>query len=91
MTEKAESTVNTWFVYILRCADGTLYTGITNDLSRRCEQHNAGTASRYTRSRLPVTLLYQEEPTTKGKALKRELAIKALSRKAKEALIQSVE
>ena len=90
MTEKAESTVNTWFVYILRCADGTLYTGITNDLTRRCEQHNAGTASRYTRCRLPVELVYQEEPTTKGKALKRELAIKALRRKEKEALIQSV-
>ena len=90
VTEKADSSDNTWFVYILRCADGSLYTGITNDLTRRCDQHNAGTASRYTRSRLPVTLVYQEEPTTKGKALKRELAIKALSRKKKEELIQSV-
>ena len=79
-----------WFVYILRCADGSLYTGITIDLERRIEQHNAGTASRYTRSRLPVELVYQEGPTTKSKALKRELAIKALSRKAKEALIKSV-
>ena len=79
-----------WLVYILRCADGSLYTGITNDLSRRLEQHNAGTASRYTRSRLPVTLVYHEEATTKGEALKRELVIKSLSRKAKEALIQSV-
>jgi len=91
VTENADSSDNTWFVYILRCADGTLYTGITNNLTRRCEQHNDGTASRYTRSRLPVVLVYQEEPTTKGKALKQELAIKALSRKAKEALIQSVE
>ena len=91
MTENADSSDNTWFVYIVRCDDCTLYTGITNDLIRRCEQHNAGTASRYTRSRLPVVLVYQEELTTKGKALKRELAIKALSRKAKEALIQSVE
>jgi predicted GIY-YIG superfamily endonuclease len=82
--------VEQWFVYILRCADGSLYTGITNDLKRRLEQHNAGTASRYTRSRLPVTLVYHEEATTKGKALKRELAIKSLSRKAKKALIQSV-
>ena len=90
MTEKSDSSANPWFVYILRCADGSLYTGITNDLTRRCEQHNSGTASRYTRSRLPVTLVYQEEPTTKGKALKRELAIKALSRKKKEELIQSV-
>ena len=82
--------VERWFVYILRCTDGSLYTGITNDLNRRLEQHNAGTASRYTRSRLPVTLVYHEEPTTKSLALKRELAIKSLSRKAKEALIQSV-
>ena len=80
-----------WFVYILRCADGSLYTGIAKDVDRRLEQHSARTASRYTRSRLPVTLIYQEEPTTKGKALKRELAIKALSRKAKEALIEAVD
>ena len=78
------------FVYILRCADGSLYTGITNDLERRVEQHNAGTASRYTRSRLPVTLEYQEEARNKGSALKRELAIKALTRQAKEKLIESV-
>jgi predicted GIY-YIG superfamily endonuclease len=78
-----------WFVYILRTADGTLYTGITNDLERRVEQHNAGTASRYTRSRLPVKLEYRERQETKGAALKRELAIKALSREAKEALIRS--
>lgn len=50
-----------WFVYILRCADGSLYTGIAKDVDRRFEQHNAGTASRYTRSRLPVRLEYQEE------------------------------
>ncbi|MDF1746969.1 MAG: UV DNA damage repair endonuclease UvsE [Gimesia sp.] len=76
-----------WFVYILRCADGSLYTGITNDLERRFKQHNAGTASRYTRSRLPVILEYHEEARSKGAALKRELAIKALSRQAKERLI----
>lgn len=79
-----------WFVYILRCADKSLYTGITNDLDRRLKQHNAGTASRYTRSRLPATLEYQEEQPNKSLALKRELAIKALSRKAKEELIQAV-
>ena len=79
-----------WFVYILRCVDGSLYTGIATDVNRRLEQHNVGTASRYTRSRLPVTLIHQEEPTTKGEALKRELAIKALSWKAKEALIEAV-
>ena len=74
---------------VLRCADGSLYTGIAKDVDRRVEQHNTGTASRYTRSRLPVTLIYQEEPTTKGAALKREMAVKALSRKAKEALVEA--
>jgi len=77
----------TWFVYLLRCADGSLYTGITNDLSRRLEKHNAGTASRYTRSRLPVVLVYQEALASRSLALKRELAIKSLSRRQKESLI----
>lgn len=79
-----------WFVYILRCADDTLYTGITNDVPRRLEQHNAGTASRYTRSRLPAKLAYKESQATRSLALKRELAIKALSRQQKELLIQTV-
>jgi len=78
-----------WYVYIVRCDDGSLYTGIAKDLERRLAQHNAGTASRYTRSRLPVELVYQEEQLTQSAALKRELAIKKLSRKAKESLIQS--
>ena len=80
-----------WIVYILRCEDDTLYTGITNDLIRRCEQHNAGTASRYTRSRLPVVLVYQEAQATRSLALKRELAIKAPSRRQKELLVQSAD
>ena len=78
-----------WFVYILRCADDTLYTGITTDVGRRCDQHNAGTASRYTRSRLPIRLVYEEAMTSRSLALKRELALKALSRTEKESLIQS--
>lgn len=82
---------SSWFVYILRCADGSLYTGITNDLERRIEQHNAGIAARYTRSRLPVNLVYQEPQTTQSLALKRELAIKALSRQDKESLIRSAQ
>ena len=70
----ADSSANTWFVYILRCADGSLYTGITRDVTRRCEQHNAGTASRYTRGRLPASVVYQEAQATQSLALKRELA-----------------
>lgn len=79
----------TWFVYLMRCEDGSLYTGITNDLPRRFEQHNAGTASRYTRSRLPVVLVYQEQQASRSHALKRELTIKALSRQEKESLVKS--
>ena len=78
-----------WFVYLLRCADDSLYTGITTDVSRRCEQHNAGTASRYTRGRRPTGLVYQETQATRSQALKREMAIKALSRHEKESLIRS--
>jgi len=85
---ESDSSANTWFVYILRCADGSLYTGIAKDVDRRLEQHNAGAASRYTRNRLPVTLEYQEQQPNQSMALKRELAIKAMSRKAKESLIR---
>jgi UV DNA damage endonuclease len=86
---KAAPSSETWFVYLLRCADSTLYTGITKDVSRRCEQHNAGTASRYTRSRLPVSVAYQETQATRSLALKREAAIKAMSRPGKQALIRT--
>jgi predicted GIY-YIG superfamily endonuclease len=89
ITAKADSSADTWFVYILRCADGSLYTGITKDLIRRCEQHNAGTASRYTRGRLPVSVVYQEPQATRSLASKREAAIKAMSRQGKESLIRS--
>jgi predicted GIY-YIG superfamily endonuclease len=78
-----------WFVYLLRCGDGTLYTGIAKDVDRRCQQHNAGTASRYTRSRLPVVVVYQESHASRSLALRREAAIKALSRQQKMSLIQS--
>ena len=88
MPGKPQSSPQTWFVYILRCADGSLYTGITKDVNRRCEQHNAGTASRYTRSRLPVRVEYQEVQPTQSLALKREAAIKSMSRRQKEALIR---
>jgi UV DNA damage endonuclease len=77
-----------WFVYLLRCADGSLYTGISKDVDRRFKQHNAGKASRYTRSRLPAVLIYQETQASRSDALKRELAIKALSSHEKEAMIR---
>jgi predicted GIY-YIG superfamily endonuclease len=79
-----------WFVYLLRCANGTLYTGIAKDVARRCQQHNAGTASRYTRSRLPVVVVYQEGHVSRSLALRREAAIKALTRRQKESLIRLV-
>lgn len=78
-----------WLVYIVRCADGTLYTGITTDADRRLAQHNAGIASKYTRSRRPVVIVHREALQTRGAALRREAAIKALTRQGKEALIAS--
>ena len=78
-----------WTVYILRCADGTFYTGITNDLARRLAAHQSGTAAKYTHGRRPVKLLYQEQVKTRGDALWREHAIKRLSRMDKRALIKT--
>lgn len=77
-----------WFVYMLRCADGSLYTGITNDVMRRCRQHNDGKASRYTRSRRPTKLVWHEDQPSRGSALKREAAIKAMTRRAKLPMIR---
>lgn len=76
-----------WWVYILRCADGTLYTGMAADPERRCAVHNGGKGAKYTRSRLPVELVYREEQSGKSAALKREAAIKRLTRAQKLALI----
>lgn len=73
-------------VYLLRCRDGSLYTGITNDLAHRLESHRRGKGSAYTRSRLPVKLAYQERASDRGSALKREAAIRRLSRAEKLAL-----
>lgn len=73
-----------WHVYILRCADGTLYTGVTTDLVRRVEEHNASPkGARYTRARRPVALVYSERFASRSAASKREAAIKKLSRAAK--------
>ena len=77
-----------WFVYMLRCADGSLYTGIAKDLNRRCQQHNDGKASRYTRSRLPTKLVWHEAQPSQSSALKREATIKAMTRRDKLALIR---
>src|SRR3954471_17301521 len=85
---KARPSADEWFVYVVRCADGTLYTGITKDVARRCQQHNDGTASRYTRSRLPVELLYHEAQPDQSSALKREAAIKAMDRRGKLAMVR---
>lgn len=74
-----------WFVYLLRCADGTLYCGCTNDLGRRLERHLRGTV-KYTRGRLPVELAYSEEADGRGAALRREAAIKRLTRPRKLSL-----
>ena len=76
------------FVYILRCGDGSLYTGIAKDLERRLAQHRAGRASRYTRSHLPVTLVWVREAPSWSLALREERRIKALSRAAKEDLVR---
>ena len=76
------------YVYILECADGTLYTGWTNDLEHRVRMHNEGKGAKYTRARLPVTLAYYEAFETKAEAMKREYAIKHLTRKQKEMLMR---
>jgi len=77
------------FVYLLRCADNTLYTGWTDDINARVAAHNSKRGAKYTRSRLPVQLVYFEELPDRSSALKREAAIKKLSRTQKEALIVS--
>ena len=78
-----------WHVYILRCADESLYTGVTKDLMARLEQHQMGKGARYTRSRLPVELVYEEPVADRSAALRREIAIKQLTRSAKLALLTS--
>ena len=79
---------NTWKLYILRCADGSLYTGITTDLVKRIHAHNSGKGAKYTRSRKPVELVYQEDCSDHSAALKRELEVKALTKEQKLKLIQ---
>lgn len=77
----------TWFCYLLRCADDTLYCGITNDLTKRLAAHNAGTAAKYTRTRTPVELVFSETCADRSTASRREMQIKKLTREKKLALI----
>ena len=77
------------YTYILRCGDGSLYTGWTNHLTKRVADHNAGRGAKYTKAHLPVELVYYEIFETKEEAMKRECAIKKLSRPQKERLIES--
>ncbi len=78
-----------WFVYIVECADRSLYTGVALDVAERMAEHSRGKGSRYVRSKLPIKLLYRENCSTKSKALKREAAIKKLPRPAKLAFLKN--
>ena len=77
-----------WYLYILRCGDGTLYTGITTDVQARFETHQCGKGAKYTRGRGPLELVYREECESHSDALKRELAVKAMTREEKQQLIK---
>ena len=78
-----------WIVYILRCGDGSLYTGITDDLQRRLKMHESGKGAKYTRGRGPLTVVYTERQSDRSAALRRECAIKKLPRSKKLELINS--
>lgn len=77
------NTATNWHVYILRCRDGTLYTGIAVDVARRFDSHQTGAGAKYTRSRLPVALVYQERQPDRSSALRREAALRKMGRAAK--------
>lgn len=78
---------STWYLYILRCKDGTFYTGITTDVEKRLEMHRSGKGAKYTRGRGPLELVYSERCDDHSHALKRELEVKKLSREEKQRLI----
>ena len=80
-----------WYLYILRCKDNTLYTGITTDVEKRLEAHRSGKGAKYTRGRAPLELVYRETCGSHSDALKREAEIKKLSRQSKELLLNSQE
>lgn len=83
-------TEKTWYLYILRCGDGSLYTGITTDIPRRLRAHRRGTGAKYTRGRGPLELMYQECCGTHSQALRRELEVKSLRRAEKQALWKEI-
>ena len=83
----APASASIWSLYILKCGDGSLYTGVSNDVDRRLLAHQQGKASRYTRTRRPVALVYREECGSRSQALTRECAVKSLSRPRKDGLI----
>ena len=77
-----------WFVYMVKCKDSTYYTGVSNDLDHRLKQHNLGKGAKYTRARGPVSLVYSEQCQDHSAALKRECAIKKLTRSQKKELVK---
>jgi putative endonuclease len=88
-TKRRKSREEKWFLYILKCCNDTFYTGITNDLARRFKMHQEGKAAKYTRTRRPVELLYQETCGSRSLALIRECEVKGWPRSKKEALIKN--
>ena len=81
--------MSSWFVYIVECSDGTLYTGIAVDVAARVREHNAGTGAKYTKSRRPVNVVYQEKAKNRSAASKREYEIKHLTRRQKFTIIDN--
>jgi putative endonuclease len=84
---RPEDAAEAWSVYVVRCSDGSLYTGVAKDAAARVDKHNSGRGAAYTRARRPVELLYREDGFSRGAALVREAAIKALPRDKKRALV----
>ena len=79
-----------WWVYIVKCSDGTFYTGVSNNLKARIEKHNSGEGAKYTQSRRPVELVYKEKSLDRSRSLKREIEIKKLKRSEKLELINTL-
>jgi predicted GIY-YIG superfamily endonuclease len=87
---KRDAGTRGWFVYIVRCADRSLYTGVAVDVRKRVATHNSGKGAKYTRGRLPVRLVYQEAAESRGAALRREYAIKSMGAVEKRLLVRRV-